>query len=143
MSTEPEFTDQAERHCPQCGRPIPQKKKGRRHKYKDLTAGIQSERLWTIKDVSYYLGVPIGTLHYWHHLGQGRPAPVSADICATESKTSAPGSNGGPARKAVTSDGQHQQVAERPVACAIPRRHVSSDRAEPGCTRSATSTLHC
>lgn len=30
-----------------------------------------ADRLWTIDDVSYFLGIPVATLHYWHHLGRG------------------------------------------------------------------------
>ena len=32
------------------------------------------QRLWTIKETSEYLGVPIGTLYQWHHRGEG-PQP--------------------------------------------------------------------
>lgn len=32
------------------------------------------ERLWTVTDVSGYLGVPVATLYQWRYLGQGPPA---------------------------------------------------------------------
>ena len=32
------------------------------------------ERLWTIRETSDFLSVPIGTLYQWHHRGQG-PKP--------------------------------------------------------------------
>lgn len=31
-------------------------------------------RLWTIQDVSAYLGVPVATLYGWRHRGDGPPA---------------------------------------------------------------------
>jgi excisionase family DNA binding protein len=30
--------------------------------------------LWTIRDVSAYLAVPVGTLYQWRHRGEGPPA---------------------------------------------------------------------
>ncbi len=30
--------------------------------------------LWTIRDVSAFLGVPVGTLYQWRHRGDGPPA---------------------------------------------------------------------
>jgi excisionase family DNA binding protein len=32
------------------------------------------ERLWSFKDVSEFLGVPIGTLYQWRVRGEGPPA---------------------------------------------------------------------
>jgi excisionase family DNA binding protein len=32
------------------------------------------DRLWTFKDVSEFLGVPIGTLYQWRVRGEGPPA---------------------------------------------------------------------
>lgn len=32
------------------------------------------ERLWTVSDVSDYLGVPVATLYQWRYLHQGPPA---------------------------------------------------------------------
>jgi len=32
------------------------------------------ERLWTIKETSDFLSIPIGTLYQWHHRGEG-PKP--------------------------------------------------------------------
>jgi len=35
---------------------------------------VAIEPLWTIHDVSKYLGVPVGTLYQWRHRGRGPPA---------------------------------------------------------------------
>ena len=32
------------------------------------------ERLWTLQDVSNFLGVPVGTLYHWRVRGEGPPA---------------------------------------------------------------------
>ncbi|WP_235950700.1 helix-turn-helix domain-containing protein [Phycicoccus flavus] len=32
------------------------------------------ERLWTIDDLSAFLGVPVATLYQWRHKGEGPPA---------------------------------------------------------------------
>ena len=32
------------------------------------------ERLWTVQDVSAFLGVPVATLHQWRYLGTGPAA---------------------------------------------------------------------
>lgn len=32
------------------------------------------DRLWTIQDVSAFLGVPVGTLYQWRHRDLGPPA---------------------------------------------------------------------
>ena len=32
------------------------------------------ERLWTVQDVSTFLGVPVSTLHQWRYLGTGPAA---------------------------------------------------------------------
>ncbi len=32
------------------------------------------ERLWTIQEVSEYLGIPVSTLHQWRYLGAGPDA---------------------------------------------------------------------
>jgi predicted DNA-binding transcriptional regulator AlpA len=32
---------------------------------------MPEDRLWTVNDVSYYLGVPIATLYQWRCLGRG------------------------------------------------------------------------
>jgi predicted DNA-binding transcriptional regulator AlpA len=32
------------------------------------------ERLWTVRDVSAFLGIPVSTLHQWRYLGQGPEA---------------------------------------------------------------------
>ena len=31
----------------------------------------RSDRLWSIDEVSYYLGIPVATLYKWSHLGIG------------------------------------------------------------------------
>ena len=36
--------------------------------------GSLVDPLWTIKDVSAYLAVPVGTLYQWRHRGEGPPA---------------------------------------------------------------------
>jgi len=33
--------------------------------------GPQCERLWTIREVSEFLGIPTATLHQWRYLGTG------------------------------------------------------------------------
>ena len=30
-----------------------------------------TDRLWTVEDVAYFLAVPVATLYYWHHRGEG------------------------------------------------------------------------
>ncbi len=32
------------------------------------------ERLWTVDDLSAFLGVPVATLYQWRHKGEGPPA---------------------------------------------------------------------
>lgn len=40
----------------------------------DLSSGMLTcERLWTIQDVSAFLGVPVGTLYQWRHKSEGPP----------------------------------------------------------------------
>lgn len=34
-------------------------------------AHLPADRLWTIGEVAYFLSVPVATLHYWHHHGNG------------------------------------------------------------------------
>jgi len=36
--------------------------------------GVPLQELWTIKEVSKFLGVPVGTLYQWRHKGYGPPA---------------------------------------------------------------------
>lgn len=55
------------------------------------------DRLWTVDDVSYYLGVPVSTLYQWRCGGRGprgrrigryvryRPADVKAWVAALDS----------------------------------------------------------
>jgi predicted DNA-binding transcriptional regulator AlpA len=33
-----------------------------------------TDRLWTVEEVSYFLGVPVATLYRWRHLGTGPKA---------------------------------------------------------------------
>lgn len=41
----------------------------------DLSPGPPScDRLWTVKDVSAFLGVPVSTLHQWRYHGTGPAA---------------------------------------------------------------------
>lgn len=35
---------------------------------------VDCDRLWTINDVSDFLGVPVATLYGWRHRGDGPPA---------------------------------------------------------------------
>ena len=35
---------------------------------------LQCERLWSLRDVSQFLGVPVGTLYQWRVRGEGPPA---------------------------------------------------------------------
>ncbi|MEU4220869.1 helix-turn-helix domain-containing protein [Actinoplanes sp. NPDC026623] len=30
-----------------------------------------TKRLWSVSDLSEYLGIPVGTLYQWRHRGQG------------------------------------------------------------------------
>ena len=36
--------------------------------------GPQCERLWTVREVSEFLGIPVATLHQWRYLGTGPAA---------------------------------------------------------------------
>ena len=36
--------------------------------------GVPLQELWTIKEGSKFLGVPVGTLYQWRHKGYGPPA---------------------------------------------------------------------
>jgi predicted DNA-binding transcriptional regulator AlpA len=36
--------------------------------------GPQCERLWTIREVSEFLAIPVATLHQWRYLGTGPAA---------------------------------------------------------------------
>ena len=51
----------------QMGKPGPNK--GEREMIMDVAAhserGIPRDRLWSVEEVSYYLGVPVGTLYSW------------------------------------------------------------------------------
>ena len=35
---------------------------------------VMADRLWTVHDVSAFLGVPVGTLYQWRYLRVGPPA---------------------------------------------------------------------
>ncbi len=39
-----------------------------------VRAPALGERLWTVSEVSTYLGVPVATLYQWRYLGQGPPS---------------------------------------------------------------------
>lgn len=39
------------------------------------------DRLWSIDEVSYFLGVPVATLYYWRCRGEARRRPYSAGTC--------------------------------------------------------------
>jgi hypothetical protein len=43
----------------------------------ELAVPPTCERLWTIQEVSAFLGVPVATLHQWRYLGPV-PAPSAA-----------------------------------------------------------------
>ena len=42
--------------------------------HEQLHRGSVVDPLWTIRDVSAYLAVPVGTLYQWRHRGEGPPA---------------------------------------------------------------------
>jgi hypothetical protein len=35
---------------------------------------VMADRLWTVHDVSVFLGVPVGTLYQWRYMRVGPPA---------------------------------------------------------------------
>ena len=35
---------------------------------------VPGDRLWTVDEASYFLGVPVGTLYYWRCRGEGPDA---------------------------------------------------------------------
>jgi predicted DNA-binding transcriptional regulator AlpA len=35
---------------------------------------VTADRLWTVRDVSAFLGVPVGTLYQWRYMRIGPPA---------------------------------------------------------------------
>lgn len=35
---------------------------------------MPEDRLWTVAETSYFLGVPVGTLYYWRCRGEGPDA---------------------------------------------------------------------
>lgn len=41
------------------------------------------ERLWTVKDTSSFLGVPVATLYYWHCRDEGRRPSRWDATCGT------------------------------------------------------------
>ena len=43
----------------------------------------QCERLWTVHEVSEFLGIPVATLHQWRYLGTGPhpPSPSPSGSC--------------------------------------------------------------
>jgi excisionase family DNA binding protein len=34
---------------------------------------LSDDRLWTVEDVAYYLGVPVQTVYWWRGAGKGPP----------------------------------------------------------------------
>jgi predicted DNA-binding transcriptional regulator AlpA len=40
-----------------------------------MTAKTEAEtdRLWCIQDVAFFLAIPVATLYQWHHRGEGPP----------------------------------------------------------------------
>lgn len=49
------------------------------------------DRLWTIEDLSAYLGIPVATLYRGVVIAAGRLPIESADICDTYPQKSLPG----------------------------------------------------
>lgn len=59
---------------------------------------LPDDRLWTVQDVSYYLGVPVQTVYSWRSAGRGpsgrrvgkrlryRPSDVRAWVAALSSE---------------------------------------------------------
>ena len=37
------------------------------------TRVLPEDRLWTVEDVAYYLGVPVQTVYWWRSAGKGPP----------------------------------------------------------------------
>lgn len=42
---------------------------------------LDCERLWNVRDVSTFLGIPVSTLHQWRYLGTEPPAFRVGSIC--------------------------------------------------------------
>ena len=55
---------------PPSARPRPRSRSGRQ-KEAEPQPPPECDRLWTIQDVSDFLGVPVTTLHQWRYLGNG------------------------------------------------------------------------
>ena len=66
---------------------IPQ---GRQVEDKVMDGQIE-DRLWSVQDVSDYLGVPVHTIYAWRTAGTGPPGVGSASVCATDPRTSGTG----------------------------------------------------
>jgi hypothetical protein len=45
------------------------------------------DRLWSVQDVSEYLGIPVWTLYFWRSAGTGRPDASLAGACGTGNRT--------------------------------------------------------
>lgn len=58
-----------------------------------VTSVPACERLWTVHDVSAFLGVPVSTLHSGATTGQACRLAASASTCATTPSWSAAGSS--------------------------------------------------
>jgi len=52
---------------------------------------LPEDRLWTVEETSYFLGVPVATLYYWRCHGGDRTPASLADICGTALTTCVPG----------------------------------------------------
>ena len=50
------------------------------------------DRLWTVEDLSAFLGIPVPTLYRWRRTAAGRLATGSVGICGTCARKSSPGS---------------------------------------------------
>jgi hypothetical protein len=55
------------------------------------TQQAPEDRLWSVDEVSYYLGVPANTLYLWRSEGEGRPHDGSGGTCGTAPRTSRTG----------------------------------------------------
>ena len=52
---------------------------------------LPGDRLWTVAETPYFLGVPVGRLYYWRCRGEGLMLASSVGIFGTGLRTSVPG----------------------------------------------------
>lgn len=52
---------------------------------------LPGDRLWTVAETPYFLGVPVGTLYYWRCRGEGLMLASSVGIFGTGLRTSVHG----------------------------------------------------